>query len=92
MNEMLTKLAKAEDVIWRQIGDDVVVIKDNGLATHVFNRTAGFIWELCDGTRGVENIATRLYERFEVTPEQAKADVAEAVGHLVEAGILIEIE
>jgi hypothetical protein len=92
MNETLTKLAKAEDVIWRQIGDDVVVIKDNGLATHVFNKTAGYIWELSDGTRGVDNIAAKIYERFEVTPEQAKADVEEAVNHLIKAGILIKIE
>jgi hypothetical protein len=87
--EMLTdKIIKAEDVIWRRIGDDIVVIKDDGLATHILNKTAAIIWEMCDGKRGIEEIVTSLCERFDVSPEEASADTRETIEDLTKVGIL----
>jgi hypothetical protein len=68
-------IAQAEDVIWRRIGDDVVVIKDNGLATHVLNKTAAFIWESCDGKNDIDEITTKLCQCFEVPADVARQDV-----------------
>ena len=48
-----------EEVIWRRIGDTIVVIKEDGLSSHTLNKTASFIWELCDGNNG--NIDLRDY-------------------------------
>ena len=36
-------IAQSKDVIWRRIGDDIVIIKGGGLTTHVLNKTAAFI-------------------------------------------------
>jgi len=82
------RLVQADDIIWRRIGDDIVVIKDDGLATHVLNKTAAIIWELCDGKHGIDEIAARLYERFDVSPEEAHADTRETIENLTKAGIL----
>ena len=84
----MSNLTKSEDIIWRQIGDETVVIKDNGLSTHVLNKTAGYIWELCDGTRGTDGIAVKICERFDVTPQRASADVKETIGQLIDIGII----
>jgi hypothetical protein len=86
------RIAHAEDVIWRRIGDDVVVIKDDGQSIHVLNKTAALIWEICDGMCGINEITTRLCERFDVSFEDAYADVKEIIEKLTQAGIMHQIE
>jgi hypothetical protein len=87
--EMITnRIKQAEDVIWRRIGDDIVIIKDDGLSTHILNKTAALIWELCDGKRGVDEIVASLFERYDVSLEEARADTRETVESLTKAGII----
>lgn len=88
----VSRAVQAEDVIWRRIGDEVVVIKDDGLSTHVLNKTAAFIWEMCDGKCGIDEIAARLYEHFDISLEEASADVREIIGKLIQIGIMNQIE
>jgi hypothetical protein len=82
------RMVQAKDIIWRRIGDEVVVIKDDGLATHVLNKTAALIWELCDGKRGIDEIAAVLCERYDVSPEEARADIKETIENLIKVGIV----
>jgi hypothetical protein len=87
--EMISnRIVKAEDVIWRRIGDDIVAIKDDGLATHVLNKTAAIIWEMCDGNCGIDEIAAKLCERYDVSLEEARADTRETIENLTRAGII----
>ena len=88
----VTRVTQAEDVIWRRVGDEIVVIKDDGLATHVLNKTAAFIWELCDGTCRVDELVAGLCKRFDVTFEQARIDVKEIIEKLVNISILTEVK
>jgi hypothetical protein len=81
-------IVQSKDTIWRRIGDDIVIIKDGGLSTHVLNKTAAFIWELCDGKSGVDEIAARICERFDVSYDEARADVDETVRILTKASVL----
>lgn len=76
------------EVIWRRIGDAVVVIKEDGLSSHTLNKTAAFIWELCDGNLEVNEIAAKLHERFDVSLEEARNDVYSTIEELMMAGIL----
>lgn len=77
-----------DEVIWRRIGDTIVVIKEDGLSSHTLNKTASFIWELCDGTLEINEIAARLHEQFEVSLEEARTDVNNTVEELTMAGIV----
>jgi hypothetical protein len=83
---------QAEDLISRQIGDETVIIKDNGLSTYVLNRMAACIWELCDGTRGVDGITEKICERFEVDSDQANADVTETIDQLLKTGLVNQVK
>ncbi len=85
---MTDRLVQADNVISRRIGDEIVLIKDDGKATHVLNKTAAAIWELCDGQLGLDEIAARLCERFEVAFDEARADTAEFIDKMARAGIL----
>jgi len=82
------RITKAEDIISRRVGDDVVVIKDEGQALYILNKTAAFIWDLVDGKSGIDDIVGKLCERFEVTPEEAREDVKKIIKVLTKMGII----
>ena len=92
MTIMMNRIVQVEGVIWRRIGDDIVVIKDDGLSTHVLNKTAAFIWERCDGQFGVDGIVAQLLERFDVSAEEACADVREIIDKWLQVEIVKQVE
>ena len=81
-------VAQSKDLICRRIGNDIVIIKDGGLSTHVLNKTAAFIWEMCDGTSDVDEITSKLCEHFDVPFEEAQVDVNNTVKLLTNANII----
>lgn len=82
------RIARAEDIIWREIDDDIVVIRDDGLKVDVLNKTAARIWEMCSGDFGPDEIAGNLCERYDVSFEQASTDVRNVMAKMVEIGLL----
>jgi hypothetical protein len=85
---MTTYAATKDELIWRRIGDEIVIITSDGLATHILNKTAARIWELCDGELGATEIVERLCKQFDVPDEQAKTDVNEVIGQLLNLGLI----
>lgn len=81
-------MAKDESIIWRRIGDEAVLIADDGLSIYVLNKTAAHIWDLCDGVRGPADIAAKVCERFDVTFDEALADAQDIMAKLARAGML----
>ena len=82
------RIVRAEDIIWREIDDEIVIIRDDGLKVHVLNKTAARIWEMCNGDIGPDEIADTLCERYDVSLEQASTDVRNIMAKMVEKGIL----
>lgn len=82
------RIMQAEDIIWREIDDEIVVIRDDGLRVLVLNKTAARIWEMCSGDLGPDEIAGKLCERYNVSLEQASADVRNVMAKMVELGLL----
>lgn len=82
------QIGRAEDVIWREIDDDIVAIKDDGRTVHVLNKTAARIWEMCGSDLGPDEIAANLCERYDVSLEQASTDVRNVMAKMVEKGLL----
>jgi hypothetical protein len=82
------QVARAEDVIWREIGNEIAVIRDDGLAVYVLNKTAARIWKMCDGSLSPEEIAAKLCEDFDVTIDRASVDVRNALTRMRAKGLL----
>jgi hypothetical protein len=85
-------MIQAEEVIWRRIGDEIVVIKDDGLGLHILNPTAAIIWEMCSVENTVEQIVASLCKRFDVDPDEANTDVSEMLHKLADLGLLKPVE
>jgi hypothetical protein len=77
-----------KDIIWRRVGDTIIVIREDGLSSHILNKTAAYIWELCDGTLDTSDIADRMHERFDVSLELAESDAEKIIKELTRAGIM----
>ncbi len=52
------------------------------------NETAMFIWTLCDGDHGVDEISERLAARYDVGAERSHRDVRDTLDHLGSLGIV----
>ncbi len=85
---MTKQKTKTGDIIWRQIGDEIVVIKDDGLAVHVLNKTAAHIWKMCQEGHSPEEIAADLCQHFEVELKEAITDTKDLLANLRKLGLL----
>jgi 2-polyprenyl-3-methyl-5-hydroxy-6-metoxy-1,4-benzoquinol methylase len=75
MIKLDTILVKNEDIAWRKIDDDAILIDmDEEEVTH-FNEVAAQIWDSLDGTKSTAEIIEHIRSQFEVDQEQAKKDV-----------------
>jgi PqqD family protein of HPr-rel-A system len=55
---------------------------------HVLNNTAARIWELCDGSHSLEQIAASLCEQYDVSEEEAGTDVRNTLEKLAKLGVI----
>ncbi len=80
-------VSRSDEVIWRDIAGEVVIVGENDCTIRMLNETASYIWLLADGTRLSDEIAAALSQRFEVAPEEAQADVDQFCSELLEANL-----
>jgi len=76
-------------VAGRVIEDEAVLVLPDSGQVLVLNQVGGRIWELADGTRTVAEIAKVIVDEYEVTEEQALADVQAFIEKLMEKQVLV---
>jgi len=81
-------LERNKDIIWRRIEDKIVLIGKEGQEIHTLNKTAARVWELLDGTNGIDRIVANLCEFYDVSPEEADADVRVILSKLEKIGLI----
>ena len=88
MESKASKPLRAEDLVWRKIDGEIVILTEDGRKIHTLNSVGSAIWELADGSKNLSEIAETICERFDVTPEQAENDITEFCRELSEKNIL----
>ena len=86
-------LSRNTDFVSRQVsGETIVLPVKSGVAStecvFTLNEVGSLIWSLIDGVRAAEDIALEVSRQFEVTPDEARADVSAFLADLVEAGLV----
>jgi hypothetical protein len=71
----------------RVLDGETVVLDRRAERIHQLNETASYIWERCDGSRTVSEIASELAGAFDVDPATAETDVAVVVRQLADADL-----
>ena len=79
---------KMDHLIEHDMDEEVLVYDPVIDRTHRLNVSATLIWELCDGTRSLEDIARALTEQFEVEFETALQDARTVLEQLKEEQLL----
>jgi len=79
---------RSDELVWRVIDGEVVILTTDGHGIHTLNKVGRVIWELSDGTRNIKEIVSLICERFDVSFEVAKADVLDFVKQLEDKKIL----
>jgi Coenzyme PQQ synthesis protein D (PqqD) len=80
---------KAEDVVWREVGEELVVLELSTSTYLTLNGTAKHLWEsLADGAT-LDGLIESLADHYRITEDQARADVEAFVAALTDRGLLL---
>jgi len=86
-----TRPLRRDGVACRSFDDEAVLYDVAHHSLHYLNTTARFIWDRCDGRRGVDTIGRELADAFEtetVSRDAVVEDVRQAMAGLVESGLV----
>ncbi len=89
MEDINVKPAKRKDLYVRTLDDEFVIYDAANRKIHKLNETSRHVWELCDGSHSLSDIAKSMTERFDVGYDQAGRDVIEIVGQFRTNGLLM---
>ena len=72
-------------------GEAILINLSNGVYYSMDN-VGGVIWELVEGQHNLEEMIAAIRARYEVSAEQAQADVERLVGELLEENLALETD
>lgn len=75
---------------WTQVSGELMVITPENSVLHRFNETGTFIWQHLDGEHSLAEIAGLVAAEFEVSLEEANADVMEFVSKMLQDKLLAQ--
>jgi hypothetical protein len=79
------------DSAFRKVGDEGGLVVLPGRAeVKVLNPVGIVVFSLLDGTHGVDDLAARVADEFEIDEAAARADVVSFLDELRQAGMLAE--
>lgn len=83
--------AHSPNLIWRIMNDGAVLVSPEIGKVRVLNEMGAAIWQLIDGQKSVDGIATLLVNQYEVSMEQVRNDLTAFTADLTERGLLVWI-
>jgi hypothetical protein len=79
---------RADDLPFRTLGEETVVVNTRTREVHVLNGTGSRIWTLLSPPRSLADLVQVLEGEFELQAETAAHEVATFVGDLVDKGLV----
>ena len=83
-----TKLCVPEDVMMRQVGDELVMLNLGAESYFGLNDVGARVMQLAQAGATLEDIIGQVHVEFDVTREQLEADIGKVVVDLLSAGLL----
>jgi radical SAM protein with 4Fe4S-binding SPASM domain len=85
--DALQRPHRREGVVTRDVDEEVVIYNPETRGIHGLNPTAAFVWDLCDGSRTVAEIAQELQAIYPDAPDVCK-DVEQTLRELLSLGLI----
>jgi hypothetical protein len=87
---MKPSLRLADNVVWREVGAEVVILDLTSNNYFGLNSIGSRVWHLIAQNRPIDEIVTTLLGEFDVDAEQLQADIQELIEQLESKGLLIQ--
>ena len=96
MTDLEQCYCKNESFVFRRIESETILvpIKDNvGDMGSIYNlnEIGAFIWEQLDGTRNLKAVKDKILDEYEVSPQEAEADLNEFINDLIEIEAVVRV-
>ncbi len=75
-------------VVVQEVDGELLVLDRENEQIHQLNAIASLIWSCIDGQSGLEQIAARVTEKYEVAPDVAKRDVKKLLEEFSEKNLI----
>lgn len=86
-NHEVLKL-RTDNVVWRQVGDEVMVLDTNSSEYLSVNKTGSVLWPLLLAGCSRAELAQALADKFQIDSTTASTDADNFVSSLAELGLL----
>lgn len=80
---------RREGVLKQRASGTVILLDLDEGQYFALNEVGGRVWELCDGTRSVSEVASLLSLEYEVSPETLLADLVELLTDLADEKLVV---
>lgn len=88
MISLESKFVKNDDIAWRIIDGEALVVSPKDSLIYPLNEVATKIWELLDGKRTISDIASIICEEFDGDVKTMQNDTIDFVEELLKAGLI----
>ena len=78
-----------EDIHTRIVDEEVVILDRQQNLIHQLNGTATYIWDCCDGSTSLQEIAIQFAEEFDVPQEIATRDLMAVIQQFCDLHLLV---
>ena len=78
-----------EKVLSQMASGSLVLLDVNGGNYYELNEVGARVWELCDGTRCVQEVVDVVRQEYSASPESVRADVLELLTDLKDESLLV---
>jgi putative ribosome biogenesis GTPase RsgA len=85
---MSERVIRNPRLAWREVDGEMIIISPDG-QVHELNETATLVWKNAAGDKGLEEIAGQIAVEYDVTLEDARADLAELLAVLEEKQLVL---
>ncbi len=80
---------RIDRLVVQQVAGSAVLLNPDSGEYYALDEVGGRVWELCDGTRSVSQIATLLAKEYDAPPATIQADVLELLEDLANEKLVL---
>jgi len=87
---------KKSDIVYRKVAGETILVPISGRLADMqrifaLNPVGEFIWDKLDGSRSLHQISDDIQRFFDVTGEEANADLEGFIAELLKEGLIEEV-
>lgn len=79
---------RTKDTAYKTIMDEIILLNLHNGFYYSANEVGSRIWDLCDGTRTINELSTILSEEYDISIDQASADLREFIEDMHREGLI----